>query len=140
MKDNKYKMLYLSELSYVDNLPTRQIITICNQIQADGFDPESEFDETTATAILSDYKYKKMNRKVIVQCVRQNCEKRVLRNNICRKHLLMDKKNVCNEISCRNLKYKFYSGPKKEELYDFCCFHRKRNRALCSLNTNSLDS
>lgn len=138
MKDNKYRMLSLFEFSYADNFPIRQIINICNQIQADGFDPVSEFDEITMISLLSDYKCKKMTRKVIVQCVKQNCEKRALRNNICRRHLLMSKKNVCSESGCRNLKYKFYSGPKKEELYDFCCFHRKRNRVLNSLKTNSM--
>lgn len=140
MKDNKYRMLSLFEFSYADELPVRQIINICNQIQADGFDPVSEFDENTISSLLFDYNCNQTTtvNKLRVQCVKQNCEKKALRDNICKKHLLMNKKNVCGETACRNLKYKFHSGPKKEQLYDLCCFHRKRYKALYSLKTKSM--
>lgn len=128
MVDNKYKMLSLFEFSYTDNLPVRSLINICNQIQADGFNPSDEFDEQTILSILSDDKYKKVAKKDYVVCSRKSCKKRALRDTLCRNHLLMIKKNVCNEEGCNNLKYKFHSGKKKEKLYDFCYLHRKEKR------------
>lgn len=128
MTDNKYKMLSLFEFSYADNLPMRTIINICNQIQADGFEPSVEFDEQTILSILSDDKYKKVARKDYTPCSKRRCKKRALRDTLCRNHLLMIKKNVCNKEGCNNLKYKFHSGPNKEKLYAFCYLHRKEKK------------
>ena len=123
MRYNKYRMLSLFEFNYSDIVPIRHIVKYSDDIINSGFDVDKEFDDFTLESIMKDDSF--IRKKKIILCSENNCKKKALRNNICRMHLLMDKKNKCSVDKCMNLKYRYTTGDKKDT-YDKHCYNHRR--------------
>ncbi len=123
MSDNNYSMLSLFEFTYSEPDRIYNILRMCRQIENEGFDPNKEFCNFTLSSIMTDSSINSSKKKE--KCKIANCKKGSLRNNICRKHLLEDANNVCQIRSCKNIKYKFHKGSKKNTLDSYCSTHRR---------------
>lgn len=106
-------------------------------IEESGFDIEKEFDDFTISSIMNDTEVNNNTRKENIPCLFSKCKNKALRNNICRRHLLLKKENRCSIEKCLNLK-SISLTTKQKKYNDLCVKHKKSKRLLAKHNLMDL--